>query len=371
MTHVNPVQDWQRKESVAAAMLNAADDDDEVDNAPSEVSQRGEQPPRRRKKKVAVGPIFDKPDLPAVRSAGVVKINFTATTRPTPARADNMDAVGPNDAQRSKPVLKRVHNPDAVDIGEQNPVWLKDRGDAYFAKGDFASAVNAYSSAISLDDDEYVATMAGRVATYYSNRAACYFQLAKHRKCASDCDRALELLDLAQKGSTEVPTPKTVRSMCKLFARRGASLAALTQVDEARADYRKAITMAPEDMGQELQMSLEKLSALEMKLEADATLKMGNFVKAIELYSDARAIDATNAALWSNAAICHLALKDHKSCVAACSEALTLLEAPELKGGNGATRAKAHLRRWASFTSTTSNPKPKLIPISNSIRFAS
>ena len=142
--------------------------------------------------------------------------------------------MGPNDAPRSKPVLKRVHNPDAVDIGEQNPVWLKDRGDQFFAKGDYSSAINAYTSAISLDDDEYVATQAGRVSAYYSNRSACYFQLGKHSKCASDCDRAIELLELSLAGSTEAPTDKTLRSMCKLYARRASSLGALGDVDEAR-----------------------------------------------------------------------------------------------------------------------------------------
>jgi dyslexia susceptibility 1 candidate gene 1 protein len=160
------LEQWQKKEAIAAAMLAGEVDDaeDDVEASKSRAHESSLTRTRRRRKKKTSEEMFDKSDLPPPRSANVVKISFTKTTRPTPARADNTDHIGPNDAPRSKPVLKRVHNPDVVDIGEQNPVWLKDRGDQYFALGDFASAANAYSAAISLDDDEYVATIAGRVS---------------------------------------------------------------------------------------------------------------------------------------------------------------------------------------------------------------
>lgn len=35
-----------------------------------------------------------------------------------------------------------------IDIEERNPVWLKDKGDHFFEKNDFKSAINAYSKAI-------------------------------------------------------------------------------------------------------------------------------------------------------------------------------------------------------------------------------
>lgn len=343
------LEEWQRKEAAAAEMLQAmeAGEDAETNKAAISGDSGASMPLRRRRKKKVDKELFDKPDLPPPRAANPVRITFTQTTRPTPARADNPDQLGPNDAPRSKPVLKRVHNPDAVDIGEQNPVWLKDRGDQYFAIGDFASAANAYSAAISLDDDEYVGTIAGRVATYYSNRSACYFQMSKHQKCTSDCDRALELLELVNKGPATKADEKTLRSMCKLHARRAASLAFLGEVDEARRDYQQAILLSPEDMKHNLEGDLQRLDAVELKQDADAAVKLGHFPKAVELYAQARAVDPNNAALWSNTALCYLAMQNHEECIEACTNALQLLEASGDTSGHMA-KVKTLLRRGTS-----------------------
>lgn len=334
------LEDWQRKEEIAAAMLR----DEDVEIAPgSEAPVNGTHPRRRRKKKTQ-DELFNAPNLPPPRAAKPVTITFTHTTRPTPARADNKDAVGPNDAPRSKPVLKRVHNPDAVDIGDQNPVWLKDRGDQYFSRGDFVSAVNAYTAAISLDDDEYVATIAERVATYYSNRAACYFQMSKYRKCVNDCDRALELMEM-KKGPT--PSQKVIKTLCKLCARRAAAFGYLGEVEEARRDYHQAIAHATPEMVEQLTSDMQRLDAIEVKQEADAAVKSGAFEKALKLYSDAREIDSTNATLWSNAALCCFALHDHAGCVDACTHALEIMA--KTSGDIQKQTAKTHMRRAASL----------------------
>lgn len=339
--------EWQRKEEAAAAMLQAGDDaEDSATN--SAIVRSGSATVAMRRKKKASKVIFDRPDLPAPRAANTVKISFTQTTRPTPARADNTDKIGPNDAPRSKPVLKRVRNPDAVDIGEQNPVWLKDRGDQYFAVGDFSSAANAYSAAIALDDDEYVATIAARVATYYSNRAACYLQLGKHRKCASDCDRALELMELANSDADKQATEKMLRMMCKLHTRQAAALTHLGEVDEARRHYHDAIKHSPEDMIEGLQADLTRLGAIEIKQDADAAVKLGDFPKALQLYAHARKVDPENATLWSNAALCHLALKDNERCIEACTNALDLLNTSAKDKASRQTTAKVVLRRAAA-----------------------
>jgi Flp pilus assembly protein TadD len=44
----------------------------------------------------------------------------------------------------------------------------KDKGNAFFAKGEFLNAVNAFTEAIKIDSDNH---------TYFSNRAAAYAKL--------------------------------------------------------------------------------------------------------------------------------------------------------------------------------------------------
>ena len=99
-------------------------------------------------------------------------------------------------------------------------------------------------------------------------------------------------------------------------------------------------------MAADLQRSLEQLDAVELKQNADAAVKMGRYQEGLDLYAQARAVNGSNPALWSNAALCHLGLQDHRGCVEACSAALALLD----QGGEktGPARAKALLRRGAS-----------------------
>eukprot|EP01062_Namystynia_karyoxenos_P003360 TRINITY_DN111_c0_g1_i2.p1 TRINITY_DN111_c0_g1~~TRINITY_DN111_c0_g1_i2.p1 ORF type:complete len:509 (+),score=198.30 TRINITY_DN111_c0_g1_i2:97-1527(+) len=61
---------------------------------------------------------------------------------------------------------------------------LKEQGNAAFRKKDYAEAVELYSSAIELDADNY---------TLYSNRAAAFLHLLRHKEADADCDKVLEL----------------------------------------------------------------------------------------------------------------------------------------------------------------------------------
>lgn len=124
------------------------------------------------------------------------------------------------------------------DIAERQPMFLKDKGDALFSKGNYQAArelpampshvashvatlavellapcrprpaalcrgrrtdcgicaVNAYTRAVELD---------GRIAVCFANRSACHLKLGMHKHCLMDCDRALELLSNAGEPAAE------------------------------------------------------------------------------------------------------------------------------------------------------------------------
>jgi hypothetical protein len=43
--------------------------------------------------------------------------------------------------------------PNTGNVTEEDPVWLKSKGDDFFRIGDHLSAINAYSAAIDADED--------------------------------------------------------------------------------------------------------------------------------------------------------------------------------------------------------------------------
>ena len=59
----------------------------------------------------------------------------------------------------------------------------KDQGNKEFKAGNFTLAIEFYTKAIEKQKDK----------TFYTNRAICFFNLNKFRKCISDCEEALKL----------------------------------------------------------------------------------------------------------------------------------------------------------------------------------
>eukprot|EP01044_Picomonas_judraskeda_P007792 COSAG03_NODE_857_length_5606_cov_136.971854_1_plen_436_part_00 len=94
------------------------------------------------------------PQLAPVRSykgGHIAPVKYTKSKQPEhlqhlPARTK------PEDMPSAETAIKPIDD-DAVDLGEQNALFLKDRGDGFFGRRDYEAAVNAYSAALTLDRD--------------------------------------------------------------------------------------------------------------------------------------------------------------------------------------------------------------------------
>lgn len=170
--------------------------------------------------------------LPEPRATGNIQINFTPRKLATPARESKL----PEEEMWLKKVaemnkMKSVENKDDVtDIEEMNPVWLKDKGNEFFKKGNYVGAINAYTSALVLDSS---------IPMVYSNRAACHLSLKQYRECIQDSSNALELYD--------PPVPANAMSRCRAFTRRGTAYYHLEQYVNALRDYEAAIKLDPQN----------------------------------------------------------------------------------------------------------------------------
>lgn len=57
-----------------------------------------------------------------------------------------------------------------IDIEDRDPLWLKDKGDHFFRRNDFSSAMNAYCKAIE-NDKEFLSCILNRATTFLKVRA--------------------------------------------------------------------------------------------------------------------------------------------------------------------------------------------------------
>ncbi|CAD7700226.1 unnamed protein product, partial [Ostreobium quekettii] len=122
-----------------------------------------------------------------------------------------------------------------VDIGDRQPAFLKDKGDALYEQRNYEGAANAYSRAIELDPSP---------AVYFANRAACHFKMGRHEACAGDCTAALERLrpqkEKYESGALAEGVEKFKRLMSKVLGRRAASRCAMKEFGDAEADFAEA-----------------------------------------------------------------------------------------------------------------------------------
>lgn len=108
---------------------------------------------------------------------------------------------------------KQARNEEAAEAA-------KEKGNAAFKEKQWQKAVNSYTEAIKLN---------GKVATYYSNRAAAFLELTSYRQAEADCTSAINL------------DPKSV----KAYLRRGTAREMLGYYKEAVDDFNHALVLEP------------------------------------------------------------------------------------------------------------------------------
>ena len=96
----------------------------------------------------------------------------------------------------------------------------KEKGNEFFKKGDFSTAIKHYTEAINRNPDD---------PKLYSNRAACYTKLAAFDLGLRDCDACVKLDDKFIKG----------------WIRKGKILQVMQQPGKALTAYQKAMELDP------------------------------------------------------------------------------------------------------------------------------
>jgi len=178
-----------------------------------------------------------------LRESCKISVAFTPRHFPTPKREslaheEEMWLAKQAEARR----IVELEDKDLTEE-ERNPVWLRDKGNAYFQAENYQAAINVYSHAIRLNC---------KMPSLYSNRAACHLKLNNCFKSIEDSSKALELMTPA------VPQNKDGR--IKAHIRRGTAFCRLEMYVEGLMDYEAALKLNPAN--NELNLDADKIREL-------------------------------------------------------------------------------------------------------------
>ena len=167
-----------------------------------------------------------------VRTPGNIRCAFTPRTFPSAARESRSEEEQ-QWLRKQADAYRRDGALNEADLRphEKDPRWLKERGDAFYQRGNYLAAINAYSHAIHTSSN---------APELYSNRAACHLRLNNFHKTLEDSSSALDLLKPA------VESNRLSRLRCHV--RRGTALLRLGTCREALAEYQMALSLDPSNV---------------------------------------------------------------------------------------------------------------------------
>lgn len=201
-----------------------------------------------------------------------------------------------------------------IGIGDADPVWLAAKGDEFYSKGDFCSAINAYTEA--LQKDKTLAQALGK-------RAACYLNLREGDYCVKDC---LAVLNMNEAVGAQFRTVQERQKFQKDTYIRSALAHCLIEDYETGMDHFVKARMLDENdeiIIESMRHLTAFIEATQWKVEADNYFAGGYLMKANDSYSKALSVDPSHLKALINRAACHLGLGNPSDCIDDCDHALS------------------------------------------------
>jgi len=276
--------------------------------------------------------------IPEVReNPGKIGIRFSERPRPgVPVRDRGMRAPPFPKHQVKSDQPPMIAGDEPAD--EQDPVWLKDKGDMLMSNGDYQGACNAYTEALKIALN----------ARAFANRAVAQLYLGNLELCLEDCNHALRILDKKSKvPEGQIPGPKDPQDehvRARVEVRMGTAYLWLGALNKAEDHFCKALDtedgLDADDhrtVKEDLARVQAAKAALLLKEKADSAaerLPIGNGDReqelargVLELYGHALSTDTDAAVLFANRSYAQLRAGKPKECLADGEVALAKLKA--------------------------------------------
>ncbi|RZC73354.1 hypothetical protein C5167_048834 [Papaver somniferum] len=245
--------------------------------------------------------------------------------------AESESKILPERKQPPSPQPKQKEpEPEPMDIPDEEKEAMekkkeslkeKELGTAAYKKKDFETAVEHYTRAMELNDEDI---------SFITNRAAVYLEMGKYEECIKDCDRAVErgrelrsdykmiARALTRKGTAFVKMAKTSQDYAP----------AIEAFQKALTEHRNPDTLKKLNEAEKAKKDLEQQEYFDPKLADEEREKGNDFFKqqkypeAVSHYTEALRRNPKDPKVYSNRAACYTklgalpeGLKDAEKCI--------------------------------------------------------
>ena len=250
------------------------DDDDDIsvgDEAPATTVTTISRPPPLPNRQVS--------SIPPPRAT--IRATFKHTPRPfqTPARESTITTEREFLLKNKPSLLNGCGDTKSSDVGDVDASWIAKKGEEFFAKGDYRSAVSAFSTSLKRDSTMIEAMV---------HRAASHLQLGDVEDCLTDLSSAKAGMEASLGGIDD-------SSLC-------------TKIEQLQAI----------------------VGAQQQKEKADELLRKNDLSGALLLYDKAVSMAPACIPALANRSACHLAMKNYQAAVSDCTSVLDMLGSNDL-----------------------------------------
>ena len=119
-----------------------------------------------------------------------------------------------------------------IDIEDKDPLWLKDKGDHWYKRNDYYSALNAYTKSIKNDEEFLMSRL---------NRATTFLRIRQYQPCVDDCTDIERKINNLKKEEREEDEEYYYKMLGRMYLRRGTANAWNSQFDAAIVDLKRAM----------------------------------------------------------------------------------------------------------------------------------
>ncbi|KAH1089680.1 hypothetical protein J1N35_016937 [Gossypium stocksii] len=233
------------------------------------------------------------------------------------------------ETKKTDPVPEPEPEPEPMDITEEKEkkekkekaLKEKETGNAAYKKKDFETAIQHYTEAMEIDDEDI---------SYITNRAAVYLEMGKYEDCIKDCEKAVE------RGRELRADYKMI---AKALTRKGTALVkmakcskdyepAIETFQKALTEHRNPDTLKKLNDAEKAKKELEQQEYFDPKI-ADEEREKGNecfkqqkYPEAVKHYTESLRRNPKDPKAYSNRAACYTklgalpeGLKDAEKCI--------------------------------------------------------